>query len=428
MSSVYDNAKTQLADAGKLLGEQYTDAINKLMTPDRVIKHDLTITMDNGQKKTFVGFRSQHNCARGPYKGGIRFHQDVCEDEVQALSMWMTWKCAITGIPYGGGKGGIVVDPKTLSENELEQLSRAWARAFAPDIGPWQDVPAPDVNTNPKVMAWMSDEYQSWAQEQKLFNQNALATFTGKPIELGGSEGRNEATGLGGALVLRDFVKKTQRVINQTTLAIQGFGNVGYWFVDKAQEMGFKVVAIADSSGVLYSAQGLPSASEIMKLKKQYRNFAGIVDAQVLKETKLIPATDFFTLKVDILVPAAMDNVITKANADKITASAVLEMANGPTTPEADAILHKNKIAVIPDVLANSAGVTTSYLEWVQNLSGYYWSKAEVLAKLEPLMEKAFSDVWKIHEDKPELTFRQAAYLIAVKKVADVMILRGRAK
>lgn len=427
MSSVYENAKTQLADVGQLLGEQYAPAIKKLMTPDRVIKHDLIITMDNGQKKTFVGFRSQHNCVRGPYKGGIRFHQDVCEDEVRALSMWMTWKCAITGIPYGGGKGGIVVDPKTLSESELEKLSRAWARAFAPDIGPWQDVPAPDVNTNPKVMAWMSDEYQSWAQEQKIFCQNALATFTGKPIELGGSEGRNEATGLGGALVLRDFAQKTNRVINKTTLAVQGFGNVGYWFVNKAQNMGFKVIAVADSSGVLYNEKGLPPAEKIMALKKQYHNFAGIVEAQALSDTQLLPAADFFTLKVDILVPAAMDNVITDSNADKIVAKVVLEMANGPTTPEADSILHQNKIAVIPDVLANSAGVTTSYLEWVQNLAGYYWSKDEVLAKLEPLMTKAFHDVWQVHEDKPDLTLRQAAYLIAVKKVADVMILRGQA-
>lgn len=440
-SDPHQNAVAQLKAVAKILAPLYSDqasfsaAIKKLQEPDRVLSTQLKIKLDSGKSQEFQAFRSQHNDARGPYKGGIRFHQDVSLSEVKALSTWMTWKCAVTGIPYGGGKGGIVVDPKKLSQTELERLSRAYAKWLAPWIGPWVDVPAPDVNTTGQIMAWMVDEYQKFERAklekgQSAFGANPLATFTGKPLSLGGSEGREEATGLAGVFVLVKLAQKLGFKKHQDmTVAIQGFGNVGYWFAYHANKLGFKVVAVSDSKGGVYVPTGLDPVKTLACKKVSgsvsacHCNQAGCDVAK----GKTISNADLLLLPVDVLVPAALENVITTENAGQLKAKAVLEMANGPTTPEADVILAERGIDLIPDVLANAGGVTTSYFEWVQNLQGYSWSKAEVIAKLQPLMDQAFDEMWQIKTSQ-KLPGRLATYATAVKRVVDNMLLRGSFK
>ncbi len=429
MSSAHAQAVTQLMTVAELLRPQYEAApgfdriIAKLKRPDRVLEGTITIEMDDGTEQDFQVFRSQHDNARGPYKGGIRFHQDVSKDEVMALSTWMTWKCAVTGIPYGGGKGGIIVDPKKLSATELESLSRAYVRFLGKAIGPWIDVPAPDVNTTPQIMAWMVDEYEQMQFEHGGAQVNPLASFTGKPLALGGSEGREEATGLGGAIILDELfaaLKKTGKLDkkSEVTLAVQGFGNVGYWFAHHAQERGYTVVAVSDSHGGLFSTKGLDIA-EVLKWKKTHGSLAGFPCDKSVTNAELLE------LPVTILVPAALENVITASNAANIKAEYVIELANGPVTPEADLVLERAGVVVIPDVLANAGGVTTSYFEWVQNLHGYNWSKAEVLSKLEPLMQTAFAEMWQ-HKTELSISARMATYLTAVKRVVDAHLLRGR--
>ncbi len=352
--------------------------------------------MDNGKTKIFKAFRSQFNNAKGPYKGGIRFHYNVSESEVKALSAWMTWKCSVLGIPYGGSKGGIIVDPKILSMGELERLSRAYMRAFYKHFGSWIDVPAPDVNTTGQIMAWMLDEYQT------LVGHLEPGMITGKPLELGGSQGRTEATGLGGFYVLESLMSAIGRSSSgrkkfnkkATTVAVQGIGNVGYWFIEFAKKAGYKIVASSNSKGGEY------------KGKK-------ITNEQLLE------------LPVDILVPAALENQITAKNAGKINAKYIIEMANGPVTPEADEILHNKGIISLPDVLCNAGGVTVSYFEWVQNNMGYYWEKEEVFSKLKKIMDKAFGEVWEIYQTK-KVTPRMAAYILAVDRVVKAMKLLGR--
>lgn len=430
MADILQNALKQIDQAVPILAPAYPDqktfqkAIEKLKTIDKLIEGTIEITLDNGQKQKFAAYRSQHNCARGPYKGGLRFHPQVCANEVQALSIWMTWKCAITNLPYGGGKGGIAVDPKTLSAAELQRLARAYVRFLSDDIGPWQDVPAPDVNTNAQIMSWMVDEMIKIKTEEGNLNQNYLATFTGKPLNLGGSQGRDEATGLGGCYVLRSFAQAQKRIPAKTKIAVQGCGNVGSWFAYHAAKMGFCVVAISDSKTALYNENGL-DVEKIFAAKKEHLSLTSLVENQTITAQILPNASDLLYLPVDILVPAALENVITQENATQIKAKVVFEMANGPTTPEAETILVKNKILVVPDVLANAGGVSTSYFEWVQNLQGYYWSKTEVLSKLEPLMESSFADVWHTYTSQKDISLRQAAYIIAMKKVIDVMIMRG---
>jgi len=426
-SSAHAHAVEQLLQVAALLRDSYVGdkevqfdaAINKLREPDQVHETELQITMDDGTEKSFTAYRSQHDNARGPYKGGIRFHPNVSKDEVMALSTWMTWKSAVTGIPYGGSKGGIIVDPRDLSMAELQRLSRAYARFVAPFVGPWVDVPAPDVNTTGQIMAWMVDEYEQYQQETMgTFSENPLATFTGKPLELGGSQGREEATGLGGVYVLEILCKKMGwKKPNDVTIAIQGFGNVGYWFALHAAERGFKVVAVSDSKQVLYDATGL-SPRDVLATKKRTGSLTE-------DSSQVISAEELLALDVDVLVPAALENAITLENASTINAKVVIEMANGPTTPEADTVLENKGILVVPDVLANAGGVTTSYFEWVQNLQGYYWSHAEVLSKLEPLMKQAMTDAWDMQELK-QVSLRMATYLKAVKSVVDTLILRGR--
>lgn len=430
----YTQAVTQLDTVAHVLKDQYPDAaqferaIKKLETPDRVLTADLEITMDSGEQKTFKAYRSQHNNARGPYKGGIRFHQDVSEDEVKALSIWMTWKCAVTGIPYGGGKGGIIVNPKELSLAELQRLSRAYARFLGDRVGPWTDIPAPDVNTNGQIMAWMADEWQKLMTEKYgLLMNNSLATFTGKPLSLGGSEGRDEATGLGGVYVLEELAKaKGWTRKRDIKIAIQGFGNVGYWFAHHADLLGYRVVAVSDSKGGVFIPTGLNPA-QTLKCKKETGDLATCMcttercDAH---QGTCITNEELLELDVDVLVPAALENVITPENAARIKAPVIIEMANGPVAPDGEEILIQKDALVVPDVLANAGGVTTSYFEWVQNLQGYAWTKAEVLAKLQPLMQQSFIDIWQMAEEK-KLSLRMATYARAVKRVIDAMILRG---
>jgi len=430
-NSAYQNALVQLDDAAKILAASYEDKkqfqaiIERLKKVDRLVAGEIEITLDNGKKQKFQAYRSQHNNACGPYKGGLRFSPAVCEDEVKALSIWMSWKCAITNLPYGGGKGGVVCDPKKLSQAELERLSRAYVHLVEAHVGPWLDVPAPDMNTNPQIMAWMTDELLKIKQEKGELNQAAwLATFTGKPVEFGGSQGRSEATGLGGCYVLRQFMAARQMDMKKATVAIQGFGNVGSWFAIHASKLGFKVVALSDSGATIYNPDGF-DCGEANKAKRQYRRFADAVKAGALKG-EILAADEVLYLDVDVLVPAAMENVINLDNVDKIKAPVVFEMANGPTTPEAEAHLVKAGKLVMPDVLDNAGGVSTSYFEWAQNLQGYYWTKEEVLAKLQPLMEGSFADIWQIYEQHPGISLRQAAYLKALKKIVDTMLIRGQ--
>ncbi|HAV15027.1 MAG TPA: glutamate dehydrogenase [Candidatus Pacebacteria bacterium] len=421
LNNPFLNAQEQLRQAASLLEPQYGDkkvfraVIQTLMTPQNLVQVELSIKMDNGKTQKFKAFRSQHNDARGPFKGGIRYHYNVSVEEVKALSMWMTWKCATTGIPYGGAKGGIIVDPSKLSKGEVERLSRAYARAITPYIGVWKDVPAPDVNTTGQIMAWMLDEYE------KIIGRHEPGVFTGKPLEIGGSLGREEATGKGGVRVLEQLAKKLQLKPAQTTVAVQGLGNVGYWFAKLAAELGFNVVAVSDSRGGIVSndmKKGL-NIDAVMAHKKKMGSIAGFTGTRSVSNAELLE------LPVDVLVPAALENVITAENAGRVHAKAIVEMANGPVTPEADEILWKKHILSVPDVLSNAGGVTVSYFEWVQNLYGYAWTKKEVFAKLEPLMVDAFNHMWDMHEKK-NVHLRLAAYVNAVKRVVDAMILRGR--
>lgn len=433
MNNPWENALTQLDNAAGILRKQYADtdafdkAISQLKVPEHILEGEIQIAKDDGSTATYPAYRSQHNHARGPYKGGIRFHPDVNLDEVKALSMWMTWKCAVTGIPYGGGKGGVAVDPRTLSSKELERLARSYARFLGTNVGPWLDVPAPDVNTTAQIMAWMVDEWEHHVAQETIMQVNPLATFTGKPLGLGGSEGREEATGLGGVIVLEELAKALnwQRK-KDITIAVQGFGNVGYWFAHHADLLGYRVVAVSDSKGGIYVVDGL-NPEKTLECKRSSGEISKCPCSDEhcdIKLGKVITNDELLELEVDVLVPSALENVIREDNADRIKAKYIIEMANGPVTPKADALLTKKGILSIPDVLANAGGVTTSYFEWVQNVSGYYWSKTEVLAKLKPLMVNAFQQMWQMHESE-HLTPREATYVAAIKKVVDAMILRS---
>ena len=411
MPNPYQNAVRQLRQVGELL-ELDEETIARLAKPDRVVKKEIKVG-----KKKFLAFRSQHNQARGPYKGGIRFHSGVTEDEVKALSMWMTWKCATVGIPFGGSKGGVVVDPKGLSAEELEQLSRGYIRAFYEYLGPQRDVPAPDVNTDSQVMAWMRDEYE------KLAGQQQPAVVTGKPVELGGSQGRTEATGWGGFYVLEQLAGKLAMPRAKVKIAVQGLGNVGYWFTRFASEAGYRVIAVSDSKGGVITEgtennQKALSIDKVMEYKEKSGSVMGLPGAETITNEELLE------LPVDVVVPAALENVITGENAGRIKAKVVLEMANGPVTPEADEILRERGVVVVPDVLANSGGVTVSYFEWVQNLQGYYWEKEEVLRRLKLIMDEAFETVWKMKQEK-KVDMRMGAYMVAVRRVVKALRLRG---
>jgi len=396
----FDNAKKQIEKAAKV-GKFNPEMIEILKRPERVIEVEIPIKLDNSKIKIFHGFRVQHNSARGPYKGGLRFHPETNLDEVKALATWMTIKCAVVNIPYGGGKGGIEVDIKSLSTGELEKLTKAFVQKIYHFIGPKIDIPAPDVNTNSQIMDWFADEYS------KLTGDKTPAVVTGKSLKKGGSLGRDTATARGGQIVLNEFEKLSKTKIK--TAVIQGFGNAGKNFAQLLYNQGVKIVAISDSTGGIFDSKGL-IPNKIAKLKEKYSGIANIPKAKIITNSKLL------VQNVDLLVPAALENVITANNANKIKAKIIIELANGPTTPEADKILNKNKILVIPDILANAGGVTVSYFEWKQNLSNDYWDKEKIDKNLIKIMSKTSQEIYAVSKNE-KVSLRLAAYILAIKRI-----------
>ena len=407
----FEVALTQLEEAAKLVGiDRGTHDV--LAQPKRVLTVSLPTRMDNGEIQVFTGFRSQHNDARGPFKGGIRYHPQVSLDEVKALSMWMTWKCAIADIPYGGGKGGIICNPKQMSIVELERMTRRYAYAIADIIGPHTDIPAPDVYTGGKEMSWIMDTYSALKGN---FVQPEV--ITGKPLAIGGSLGRNEATGRGLSFTVREASRKLGISLQTANVAVQGFGNAGQFAAQLVEEQGAKVVAVSDSQGGVYNKNGIHIGS-LRKHKDKSGSVVGFPESSSISNEEILE-TD-----CTILIPAALENQITKKNANKITAKMVAEAANGPTTPEADEILYKNKTLVIPDVLANGGGVTVSYFEWLQNLRREYWTEDQVNSMLDRNVTKAFADVYETHE-KYQVNMRKASIALAVGRVAEAIKIRG---
>lgn len=391
------------------------EVLDILKEPEKILITNFRVKMDNGIMKTFTGYRCQHNDAMGPYKGGIRFHPDVNLDEIKALSMWMTFKCGVVGIPYGGAKGGVAVDPKDLSENELQNLSRAYIESIASVIGPEKDIPAPDVNTNSKIMGWMVDEYS------RLTGKDTFEVITGKPLNLGGSQGRNEATGYGVALMVLEIVKLKGMDINKITVTVQGFGNVGSYAAEYLEKFGAKVIAIQERDSTIYCKTGITSISDLRKHYIKNRTLQGY------KDTETVDMESFFSIPTDIVIPCALENQITAENAHLINAKMICEGANGPITPQADEILKEKGIMIIPDILANAGGVTVSYFEWVQNIAKFYWDKAEIQKKQQRILITAFSDLIEIM-DKYSVDMRTAAYIKAISSIAESMKQRGWCK
>ena len=404
-------ALKQLDEASKIVGID-KGMHDVLAQPKRILIVSIPTRMDNDEIHVFTGFRSQHNDARGPFKGGIRYHPQVSIDEVKALSMWMTWKCAIANIPYGGGKGGIICNPKQMSTGELERMTRRYAYAIADIIGPHTDIPAPDVYTGGKEMSWIMDTYSALKGN---FVQPEV--ITGKPLSIGGSLGRNEATGRGLSFTVREAAKKLGINLRAATVAVQGFGNAGQFAAQLLEEMGAKVVAVSDSQGGISNKNGI-SIGSARAHKEKTGSVVGFPGSNSISNEEILE-TD-----CTILVPAALENQITKNNAANVSAKLVAEAANGPTTPEADEILHKNKIMVIPDVLANSGGVTVSYFEWLQNLRREYWTEEQVNSMLDKKMTEAFSDVYDTH-DKYQVNMRKASIALAVGRVTEAIKTRG---
>jgi glutamate dehydrogenase (NAD(P)+) len=384
----------------------------KILTqPKRQIIVSCPVAMDNGEIEVFTGYRVQYNITLGPAKGGIRYHPDVNLDEVTALAAWMTWKCAVAHIPFGGGKGGIVCDPTRLSRRELEALTRRYVAEIIDAIGPEKDVPAPDVNTNDQIMAWVMDTYSMHV------GHTSTAVVTGKPVELGGSLGRREATGRGVMIVTREAAKHLGFDINGATIAVQGFGNVGSVSADLCARAGARVVAVTDWKGGVHNPNGLDIAG-MLEYAKEHKTIDGFPGGQSITNEEL------FALEVDVLIPAALENQITVENAASIRAKILTEGANGPTTPEAHKILHERGVFVIPDILANSGGVTVSYFEWVQDRYGYFWEEEEVNTRLEKKMVEAFDDVLQTSL-KYKVDLRTAAYIVAINRVGTVTRMRG---
>jgi glutamate dehydrogenase (NAD(P)+) len=382
-----------------------------LTTPKRQIIVSCPVQMDDGRVEVFTGYRVQYNITLGPAKGGIRFHPDVTLDEVKALAAWMTWKCAVAGVPFGGGKGGVICDPRTMSKRELEALTRRYIAEIVDAIGPDKDVPAPDVNTNEQVMAWIMDTYSMHV------GYTQTAVVTGKPIVMGGSLGRREATGRGVMITTREAAKHLGLNIKGATVAVQGFGNVGSVSADLLSGIGAKIVAVTDWKGGIYDAGGINVAS-LLEWVSEHQTVAGFPMADPLDPAKL------FELDVDILIPAALEKQITMDNAPKIKARIVAEGANGPTTPDAHKHLHERGVFVIPDIVANAGGVTTSYFEWVQDRHGFFWSEQEVNERLERKMQEAFDTVLET-ATRYKTDMRTAAYVVAINRVAQVTRLRG---
>jgi glutamate dehydrogenase/leucine dehydrogenase len=407
----FETAKQQVDIVADLIGLD-KGVTEVLKHPKRELTVNFPVRMDDGSYRVFTGHRVQYNMARGPTKGGIRYHPQVTLDEVRALAAWMTWKCAVVNIPYGGAKGGVVCDPKHLSRGELERLTRRFGSEIAPIIGPEMDIPAPDVYTDSQTMAWIMDTYSM------LKGYSVPGVVTGKPISLGGSEGRGEATGRGCAYVVREAAKDLNVKVKGGTVAVQGFGNAGSVAANiLAEEQGAKIVAVSDSKGGIWKADGLnPRAVEEHKAKTG--SVVGFPGAKAISNEEVLEA------KADILIPAALENQLTKKNADKVQAKIVAEAANGPTLPEADTILFEKKVTVLPDVLANAGGVTVSYFEWAQDIQGYFWPLNEVNNRLETVMTRSYKDVHGIANDR-KVHHRTAAYVLAIQRVVDAIKIRG---
>jgi glutamate dehydrogenase (NAD(P)+) len=409
-TSAWEAALSQLDEAAALMN--LDPAVHEILrTPKRSLTVAVPIKMDEGGVKVFVGHRVHHNTSRGPSKGGIRFHPDVNLDEVKALAMWMTWKCAIMGIPYGGAKGGVVVDPKELSRGELERLSRRYAVEILPMIGPDRDIPAPDVGTDEQIMAWIMDTYSM------NVGHSVPGVVTGKPIAVGGSLGRGEATSRGVMYITAATLKHLGMKVDEARVAVQGYGKVGAPSVRLLADLGCRVVAVSDLHGGVYNPEGMSPTGLLA-----HRNEAGTVVG--FEGGEPISNDELLELDVEVLVPAALESVLTEDNAEDVRADVVVEAANGPTTPEADQIFHDRGILVVPDILANAGGVTVSYFEWVQDLQAYFWREDEVNARLREIMERAHVDVIELAEDR-KTTMRVAATVLGVSRVAEAHVTRG---
>jgi glutamate dehydrogenase/leucine dehydrogenase len=411
VANPYETAKKQVDIVADLLGLD-SGMREVLKHPKRELTVNFPVRMDDGSYKVYTGHRVQYNMARGPCKGGIRYHPQVTLDEVRALAAWMTWKCAVVNIPYGGAKGGVICDPKHMSKGELERLTRRFTTEISGIIGPERDIPAPDVYTDGQTMAWIMDTYSI------LKGYSVPGVVTGKPIALGGSEGRGEATGRGCAYTIREAAKDAGVRVKNGTVAVQGYGNAGSVCANILNdEQGAKIVAASDSKGGIYKADGFnPHALEEYKAKTG--SVVGFPGAKAISNEELLE------LKVDILVPAALENQLTAKNADKVQAKLIAEAANGPTLPEADSVFFQKKITVLPDILANAGGVTVSYFEWAQDIQGYFWPLAEVNERLERVMVQSYNDVHKVATER-KVHNRTAAYVLAIQRVVDAIKVRG---
>ena len=410
MGSAWEQARYQLDEAARIMNLD-PNVHEILRHPKRALEVSVPVRMDDGHVETFTGYRVHHNTSRGPSKGGIRYHPGVNLDEVKALAMWMTWKCAVVGIPYGGAKGGVVVDPRSLSRAELERLTRRYASELLPLIGPERDIPAPDMGTDEQVMAWIMDTYS--------MNQgfSVPGVVTGKPVSVGGSAGRSGATGRGVMYVAVATLKHLAMPVDEARVIVQGFGKVGRPVVELLHDQGCLIVGVGDAHGAVYNARGLSPVG----LAAHYREtgtVAGFEGGQAVSNE------DLLTMECDALIPAALEGVLSEDNADRVQARIVVEAANGPTTPEADEIFHDRGIHLVPDILANAGGVTASYFEWVQDIQAYFWTEDEVNARLRRIMEEAYVGVLEMAEDR-KVTMRQAATILGVSRVAEAHTTRG---
>jgi len=425
----FENFLVNLDKASKILNLS-EKSLEKLQTPENIFKTDVEFDLDSGEKMVVPAYRVQHNSARGPYKGGIRFHQDADIDEVKALASLMSIKCSVVNIPMGGGKGGIQVNPKRLSATEIERMSRAYfgIGTKAGIFGVNKDVPAPDVYTNPQIMSWMMDEHE------KIIGEKSPGCITGKPLELGGSLGRGYATSQGGFFVLMQYLEQLGKKPEETTVAVQGFGNAGAFFAEIAYNAGFKIIAVSDSKGGVQHEKGDFDINKLYHYKKTGGSLRGnfcqgdTCDMKKLDKeaVKIISNAELLEMEVDVLVVAALDGVINMENADKIKAPIILELANGPVTPDADKILEAKNIVCLPDILANAGGVTVSYFEWVQNRSGDVWEEDYVNQKLKKIMINAFADVQKIQKNYEGISLREASFILAIERIETAMKLRGQ--
>ncbi len=418
MKNPFENAMQQLTNAADVVGID-ENVLSLLQRPQQIHEIAIPVKMDNGKLKTFRGYRVQYNNARGPYKGGIRFHPMVDIDEVKALSFWMTIKCAVVGLPYGGAKGGVEVDPRELSKRELQELSRGYVRGLYLEIGPKIDIPAPDVYTNEQIMGWMMDQYSL------LKGYTSPGSFTGKPVEIGGITARASATARGGFILLERMMKKLNKKPAEMRVAVQGFGNAGYTFACLAYDAGYTIVGVSDSKGAIVSKNGKGiNPYDVFERKQEKGEIYCDKSVCDMKEYKAVTNEELLVMDCDVLVPAAIENQITAENAQDIKATTVIELANGPTTPEADVVLYDKGVVVIPDVLANAGGVTVSYFEWLQNIQNTSWSESETNRKLAEIMTQSYEQMHK-RAKKYNVNYRTASFILAIERITSAMEGRG---